>query len=479
MEGRAKVLADFPFPFDEYDMPMNTRALVADPVIVVSPLYRQELDEKSAILAGDHRYYCQTTVGTEAMQWEAIIYLLPLLARHYPEHFSLRVAGNQWHWRNHLLGTDAYLTLNEIGSLPLRDHRGVALPDPASRALDWLGRQVQEDLILMDGNPEAGTPMVAGHLCFGASWCLDDKLGMSFLAIHDAVPQFAARIGRTANLVMQRLKEARPIGRLNWSIATSTRRNMAPRFAYLNLPTRRGITSDNAGERCFLRLERQTLSRLPRTGGILFTIHTTITPLADVVADPEHLRRLTNVIKGIPRPTREYKGMAGYFDALVDYLEARCRQAAGNPPTTAGRLNRHDTALGEEAPAMQPDAAVVPAIRPRTEVPSYRDHGWEPWPIDPANILAGDPNARVRWLRRNETDEPFYQAGWLAMAPCVVRMLCDGLQTFLIEQGSVTIEGEDGVRVRLGPGEAVSPARDTVSIWRISEPLRCFFTSSK
>ena len=163
----------------------------------------------------------------------------------------------------------------------------------------------------------------------------------------------------------------------------------------------------------------------------------------------------------------------------------------GNPPTTAARLNRAEPVVRAAHPAtaviadtgpsttLPASAHSCPSIQSQPEVPSYHDHGWEPWPIDSTNILAGDPHAHVRWLRRNGADQPFYQAGWLDMAPCVVRMLCDGLQTFLIEQGSLTIEGEDGARVRLGPGEAVSPARDTVSTWTISEPLRCFFTSSK
>ncbi|HVA89138.1 MAG TPA: heme-dependent oxidative N-demethylase subunit alpha family protein [Chloroflexota bacterium] len=458
------MLPEFPFAYDEYDMPMNTRALATECPIEVSPLYRQELDEKSAILASNHRYYCQASEATEAMQWEAITHLLPVLARHYPEHFSLDAEGEVRHWRNRLLGAEARLRLGEVESLPARDHLGSPLPDPVSRPLDWLARQVQEDLILMSGDPEAGTPMVAGHLCFGGSWRLDDKMGKSFLAIHDDVPQFHARIGRPADLVMRRLKAERPIGRVNWSIATSSRRNMAPRFAYLALPTRRGITSENAGERCFLRLERQTLSRLPRTGGILFTIHTTITPLSDVVADPERLRRLTNVIKGIPRPTREYKGMAGYIDALVDYLEGRCRQASGSPATTAAKLNR--TGGAELDRGSQPEAHV-------------QGDGWEPWPLDPENVLEGDPRARVRWVRRSGYSEPWHQAGWLELEPSVTRMLCDGLQTFLIEEGELTISGEDGVPRRLGAGEAFVPERDSVNLWAVSAPLRCFFSYSK
>ncbi|MGH2388769.1 MAG: heme-dependent oxidative N-demethylase family protein, partial [Chloroflexota bacterium] len=302
--------ANFPFVYDEYDMPMNTRALPSDRVIEVTSSYGEELDQKSAILGDDHHYYCRAAPGTESMQWEAIGYLLPILARHYPDHFVLETAGNRLRWTNHLLGTEACLTMGDGASLPVTDHRRTALPDPACRPLDWLARQVQEDLILMRGDAERGTPMAAGSLCFGASWCLDDKLGKSFLGIHDEVPQFAARIGRPADLVMQRLKEGRPVGGLNWSIATTPMRNMAPRLAHLVVPTRRGITGVNAGERCFLRLEWQTLSRLPRTKGILFTIHTTIRPLAEVIADPERLRLLTGAVKGLPRPTLEYKGMA-------------------------------------------------------------------------------------------------------------------------------------------------------------------------
>ncbi len=99
----------------------------------------------------------------------------------------------------------------------------------------------------------------------------------------------------------------------------------------------RDLTIQNAGERCYVRLERQTFSRLPQTGAILFTIHTTRTLVADVVADPDRLRRLTNVVKGMPQVTREYKGMTLFADALIDYLEACCREVDSLPATTAHR----------------------------------------------------------------------------------------------------------------------------------------------
>ena len=454
------MLPDFPFEYDEYDMPMNTRALPDDRLIEVSPHYREELAQKSSILARDHRYYCQAQPGTEAMQWEAIAYVLPIMARHYPEHFRLAVEGDRWCWTNHLLDTETTFVLDDTGSLPRHDHLHSPLPDATSRPLDWLARQVQEDLILMSGDAEAGTPLVAGHLCFGGSWCLDDKMGKSFLAIHHDVPQFIPRIGRPANLVMQRLKEGRPIARLNWSISTTDRLNTAPKVAHEWLHTRRQITSQNAGERCFLRMEWQTLSRLSQTNGILFTIHTTISPLSRVIGDPARLRRLTSVVKGIPRPSREYKGMAGYADALVDYLEARCREAAGDPPTTAGRL------LLAERPSAAPILA--------RQAPG----GWEPWPIEPIHVLDGEPRARVQWVRRSEPGEPFYQAGLLELEPSRVRWLYSGNESCQVQAGRATIAMEDGTTVEVGPGDMLAFPANTVAIWTITEPLRRFFVAS-
>lgn len=47
------------------------------------------------------------------------------------------------------------------------------------------------------------------------------------------------------------------------------------------------ITLENAPERLFLRCERQTLTRLPKTGGVLFTIRTYSRTLREVLARPD------------------------------------------------------------------------------------------------------------------------------------------------------------------------------------------------
>ena len=307
--SRSSVFAHLNFDRDTFDHSMNMRALKDDRLIEVhGDRYHQELAEKEAILAGDYRYYCQLPAGTDAMQWETIELLLPAMARHYPEHFGLARHGDRWRWTNRLLGATTSFCFGDASTLPLPP-------------LDWLGRQVQEDLCLMDGEA-AGTPLVAGHLCFAAGWCLDEMLDRSFLAIHGAVPLFAERIGQPANALMERLKTGRPVGRFNWSITGSDRLNLSPAAVTGRNDFAGTVTAADAGDRCFLRSEWQTLSRLPRTRAILFTIHTTRDPLTAVRERPEQAARLAGLLRTMPPAIRMYKGLsAERVEAIVGYLE--------------------------------------------------------------------------------------------------------------------------------------------------------------
>lgn len=311
----------FPFDADTYAMTMNARALAVDRLIEVDPAcYRAELAEKVAILASDYRYYCQEPPETLAYSWEALELLLPNMARHYPQHFTLHTDGNDWYWENRLLGTAQRLTLGDQDSLPLPP-------------LDWLGQQMQEDLLIMAEDAARGTPLISGHLCFAAGWCLDDKLGQSFLAIHDPVPLFAERIGRSADLLMQRLKPGHPVARLNWSMSVSPTLNHAPAVLHLRRDAAVGVDPANAGARCYLRVERQTLSRLPKTRGVLFTIHTYVTPIAVVISDDPQAcaQRIAGVLRTMPEALRQYKGIDRFYAPLMAYLEKQVGDTATDP----------------------------------------------------------------------------------------------------------------------------------------------------
>ena len=121
--------------------------------------------------------------------------------------------------------------------------------------------------------------------------------------------------------MLQRLKPERPTMRLNWAIASTDQLNLAPRLAPEWTESRKTVTPENAGTHCFWRIERQTFSRLPQSGAVLFTIHTYLNPIAEIALIPERRRRLTAVLRAMPPETISYKGMADYLPALLAYLD--------------------------------------------------------------------------------------------------------------------------------------------------------------
>lgn len=304
------MLPYFPLLKDEYEMAMDVRGGVTSLIEVEEDKFVAQVALKQEIIALDASYYVQCPADAEAMAWEALEILLPDMAEHLAQYFALEQRGETWTWTNRLLGTIDTFRFGSADALPCSP-------------LEWIGRQIQEDLILMRAGERGAAILCAGLLCFGAGWCLEDKRNLPFLQIHDPVPGFREQIGTPADLLMRRLKPHRFVGRLNWSIISTDQLNLAPRLAAQWQTSRYGMTPENVGQRVCFRVERQTLTRLPRTGGTLFTIHTYVNTLDEVIADPEHLHRLANVLREYPDALKAYKGMTPYFDILMAYLDAR------------------------------------------------------------------------------------------------------------------------------------------------------------
>jgi hypothetical protein len=305
------MLPYFPFETDTWALTFGVRPLGAAPLLEVDPArYGPEVAERRALLAADARYHAQALPGTGPMQWEALALVLRALARQHPAHFGLEedAAGGPWRWTNRLLGTRESFVPGDAATLP-------------HPPLHWLGGQVQEDLLLLDG-AAPGWPLVAGVLCFAAGWCLDEKLGRPLLEVHAPVPGYAGQLARPVDGLMERLRPERPVMRVNWGLGVTDALDRSPRTAARWAPLLEGITAQNAGERCFLRLERQTLSRLAASRAVLFTIHTWCGPVAAEARDPWRRQRLASVLRSVPPATRAYKGLDPFLGPLLAWLEA-------------------------------------------------------------------------------------------------------------------------------------------------------------
>lgn len=137
--------------------------------------------------------------------------------------------------------------------------------------LGTLGRLVQEDLCLLT-KPEGAAEHVlkAAVLCFPAGWRLAEKADRPLTAIHVPVPSYDADLASRVQRLFDGVRPGRPLWRSNmlWYDDPAL---FQPRMEGEPRPTDK---DSRAG--AYLRTERQAILRLPRSGGVVFSIHTCV-----------------------------------------------------------------------------------------------------------------------------------------------------------------------------------------------------------
>jgi hypothetical protein len=129
--------------------------------------------------------------------------------------------------------------------------------------------------------------------------------------IHRPVPRYAEQIGLPVDRLLERLTADRVLVRANWGL-TDGSALYDPEFRSLLPPS-----YEQLADRIWLRIERQTLRRLERTGAVVFTIRTLHAPIAVLRADPEAAGLLAEAMAELPRDVADYKLGSADVRALV------------------------------------------------------------------------------------------------------------------------------------------------------------------
>jgi molybdopterin converting factor small subunit len=186
---------------------------------------------------------------------------------------------------------------------------------------------VQEDLIIMRRG-EDGWRLAAGSLCFPSSWLLTEKFGKPMSAIHEPVPGFGPGT-RNAGLIdrmFDRLQIGQPVERFNWSIqAGDALYHPLSNVERIDRATGRPIRFPDveAAARAFIRVERQTLRKLPATGDILFTIRIHLDPIGLLKTRPDREAlaiSFAGQLMALDTEQLDYKGLTADRDRLVEAL---------------------------------------------------------------------------------------------------------------------------------------------------------------
>lgn len=285
-----------PFEAGPYRMAMGLVSVAEPGWFEIDARYPAEIAERRRLLAERHDEVFGAEPTSDGARGEALAMIVEHLTRVHPAWFTFDGTT----LRNRLTG----------------ECRDIATQDP----LEFAGCLVQEDLCLVEASPE-GPRLTAAILCFPSRWRLHEKLGRPLAEVHGKVPLYGERLARPVDRFMGHVRPGHIAARLNWSVLDD---------ATLFQPTGKwrtahdaSITEQNAGGRLFLRVERQTLRRLPSSGAVLFGIRVHVYPLGQAVTDATSAARLAEAIRALPEAMAHYKSLPMFRTALLGWLDQR------------------------------------------------------------------------------------------------------------------------------------------------------------
>jgi hypothetical protein len=195
-----------------------------------------------------------------------------------------------------------------------------AEPRPDLPPLYAAARAVPDDLCLMEKLDGAWT-LTALSLSAGTFFTAAEVIGKPLAALHAPVPGFDERFLPRVARIFDALAADAIVERRNWTVMAGDDLH-APRGEAVRARIA-GIAPADAGEALYVRVERQTLRRLPETGGLVFTIRIWRHPLAALDAEPARRAAFARAWRTAAPAFRAYKRLAAYDPLVEAYLRAR------------------------------------------------------------------------------------------------------------------------------------------------------------
>jgi hypothetical protein len=210
----------------------------------------------------------------------------------------------------------------------VHDQLGAAPAPDGLPPLYAAARRLPDDLCLMEKR-DGQWRLTALSLSAGSFFTARDAIGKSLRELHVPVTGFGDRFLTRVERIFEGLRPELILERRNWTLLNSPvlhTPDPAPIRARIG-----EIAPAEAGAQLTLRVERQTLRRLPQTGAALFTIRVWVAQLEALAEDPARLAAFAAAWRAAPADFRAYKRL-DLYDELVAAFLAR----AGAPDSHSG-----------------------------------------------------------------------------------------------------------------------------------------------
>ncbi|GAB1211031.1 hypothetical protein ATERTT37_000143 [Aspergillus terreus] len=258
--------------------------------------YRERLHQRKELRRKYGHRVMDSLPGSEMACRELMEMVVQFLCSRYPHYFSC----DETTLHNKILGATQNIT--------------------TSRPLDVLFDHVPEDFAIMIRDSQTGEYFFrAGIICASMGWTLGDKLGLGLDQIHEPVPDYQERMGFSMKRYFAKMPTDKPIQRGAWSIEVGKTLLLPKDHPEILREPRQD--PDLSLENCYLRVDWQTLRRLPLSGAVVFNFKAHFTPVLEFRDEPGIPRLLLKILKDSNRSLMEYKKTWPVEHVLVPHLE--------------------------------------------------------------------------------------------------------------------------------------------------------------
>ncbi len=171
---------------------------------------------------------------------------------------------------------------------------GVTTKLDKSRPLWTLGHLLQADFCLLQKPAGAAEHVLTGAvLCFPSSWTLPEKIGKPLMRIHLPVDSYDSQMGARVQRLFDAIRPEQPLWRANVLRYTNPA---------LYQPRPEFAPKDKRDGGAYIRSEKQCLVKLPKTGAVVFSIHTVVVRRDSLTSDQRAaLEQIERSAQAVPR----------------------------------------------------------------------------------------------------------------------------------------------------------------------------------
>jgi len=176
--------------------------------------------------------------------------------------------------------------------------------------LEHAASRVSDDLCILLPDESGEWVLRAASLVAPTYWSLAEKTGQPLAGLHRTVPRANPGLVSRISRMFDALRPGSVLERFNWTVQAGPAR-FTPSSAPLKAMAR--ATPDEAAlDLLHFRVERQTISKLPETGAVVFTIRVCVDPLSAALPDAFHRQAFMAAWEGIDPDLAAYKGWPVY-----------------------------------------------------------------------------------------------------------------------------------------------------------------------